>query len=93
MKMAVGFVYLVGILNVVNYNLLDILTKFSRYDIMCVGRKEMSKKSYAKFNIIRVMNWSISDASYRIGKEFKFKELKHYFELYFGLIKDGRKKK
>ena len=63
----------------------------------------MSKKSYAKYNIERIMNWPTPmldtcknqeeyDSMYKRDKEYKFKELKHFFGLYFGLIKDGRKK-
>ena len=61
----------------------------------------MSKKSYAKREILRVMSWILPictvkeedyEKEYYKDKEFKFKELKKFFVMYLGLIKDGRKK-
>lgn len=55
----------------------------------------MSKKSYAKFHIVRIMNWNnLNNYYYKVKDkdEYKFKELKKFFAMYLGLIKDGRKK-
>jgi hypothetical protein len=41
----------------------------------------MKKNYYAKENIFRVMSWG----GYYYDSEFKFEQLKHYFELYFRL--------
>ncbi len=64
----------------------------------------MNKKTYAKYNIERLMNWPVPmctnqksqeeyDKDYQQDKEYKFNWLKRYFAMYFGLIKDGRKER
>lgn len=64
----------------------------------------MNKKTYAKYNIERIMGWSVPigtnqksseeyDKDYERDKKFKFNWLKRYFAMYFGLIKDGRKER
>lgn len=61
----------------------------------------MSKRSYAKREILRIMSWkipicSVTEKDYEIeyykDRAFKFKGLKKYFAMYFGLVKDGRKR-
>lgn len=50
----------------------------------------MSKKSYAKFHIVRIMNWNNLNNNYyykvrdKDEDKYKFKELKKFFAFYYG---------
>lgn len=57
---------------------------------LLVWSVKMSKKSYAKFHIVRIMNWNNLNNNYyykvrdKDEDKYKFKELKKFFAFYYG---------